>query len=101
MPQRRMGVRDPLLGGAGKPTQYDGEIVVPFSPESLLSGVGRQLLPGQTLWYRRAARFKGAAGRRILLHFGAVDQCCTVYLNGKGSRVARGRLLALLLGHYG
>ena len=66
-----------------EPAQYDGDIVVPFSPESLLSGVGRQLQPGQTLWYRRTVRFEAPEDQRILLHFGAVDQRCTVYLNGE------------------
>ncbi|HQQ32189.1 MAG TPA: glycoside hydrolase family 2 [Rectinema sp.] len=65
-----------------EPSKYDGQIVVPFSPESLLSGVGRQLPPGQMLWYRRIIEFENSNGRRILLHFGAVDQCCMVFLNG-------------------
>jgi len=66
-----------------EPEHYDGDIIVPFSPESLLSGVKRQLLPGQTLWYRKKARFESLLGQRLLLHFGAVDQHCTVYCNGK------------------
>lgn len=66
-----------------EPAVYEGQILVPFSPESVLSGVGRQLLPGQTLWYRRALCFeKGPEDGRLLLHFGAVDQSCTVWLNG-------------------
>lgn len=66
-----------------EPVSYDGDIVVPFSPESLLSGVGRQLLPGQTLWYRRVICFEAVPqGQRLLLHFGAVDQRCRVYVNG-------------------
>ena len=66
-----------------EPERYDGTILVPFSPESLLSGVCRQLLPGQTLWYRRDVSFeKIEKGKRLLLHFGAVDQCCKVYING-------------------
>jgi hypothetical protein len=66
-----------------RPEKYDGEIIVPFSPESLLSGVGRQLLPGQTLWYRRVASFDAVPpGKRLLLHFGAVDQRCEVFVNG-------------------
>ena len=72
-----------------EPEQYDGEILVPFSPESLLSGVGRQLLPGQVLWYRREFNVNGFFGGdalmeklRLLLHFGAVDQCCKVFING-------------------
>ena len=36
-----------------KPDQWDGQILVPFSPESVLSGVKRQLMPDQSLWYER------------------------------------------------
>ena len=36
-----------------EPEDYDGEIVVPFAPESELSGVGRVLQPGEYLLYRR------------------------------------------------
>ena len=35
------------------PDAFDGRILVPFSPESLLSGVGRQLQPDELLWYVR------------------------------------------------
>ena len=35
------------------PEKYDGEILVPFSPESYLSGVHRQLQPKEFLWYQR------------------------------------------------
>lgn len=66
------------------PDAWDGDIVVPFSPESVLSGVGRQLLPGQTLWYQRTVPLpQPGPGQRLLLHFGAVDQCCRVWCNGK------------------
>lgn len=63
---------------------YDGQILVPFSPESLLSGVNRQLQPNQYLWYRRflPEEVKKEAGKRWILHFGAVDQFAAVYLNG-------------------
>ena len=65
------------------PECYDGKIIVPFSPESELSGVSRMLLPTQTLWYRRALSLPTDFNRgRILLHFGAVDQEATVFLNG-------------------
>ena len=36
-----------------KPDAWDGKILVPFSPEAELSGVGKALQPGQFLWYRR------------------------------------------------
>lgn len=68
------------------PRRWDGTILVPFSPESALSGVGRTLRPGQTLWYRREVivpqGFIPADGR-LLLHFGAVDQEAAVYWNGR------------------
>lgn len=42
------------------PAQFDGDILVPFSPEAPLSGVERQLQPHQLLWYR--LRFNVDAG---------------------------------------
>ena len=64
-------------------SEWAGEILVPFSPEAPLSGVGRQLMPEQALWYRRTVDLPaGFAGERVLLHFGAVDQGCTVTVNG-------------------
>ena len=60
--------------------QFDHEktrekILVPFSPEAALSGVGRQLLPGHTLCYRRFFETDlGTEEGHVLLHFGAVDQ---------------------------
>ena len=36
------------------PDQWDGKILVPFSPEALLSGVERQLQPDEYLHYRRS-----------------------------------------------
>lgn len=68
-----------------EPSAYDGTILVPFSPESELSGVNRTLHAGETLWYRRSLSLpEGFApqGSRVLLHFGAVDQEATVYVNG-------------------
>jgi beta-galactosidase/beta-glucuronidase len=62
---------------------WDGDIVVPFSPEMPLSGVNRTLRPGEVLWYgRRFALASPAEGRRVLLHFGAVDQTCRVAVDG-------------------
>ena len=59
------------------------QILVPFSPEAPLSGVGRMLMPGEFLWYRRTLPAMNAQGGRVLLHFGAVDQQADVYVNGK------------------
>ena len=74
-----------ISDGKEIPQNWDGEILVPFSPECVLSGVQRKLMPGQTLWYRRTVRFgkMPVRGERLLLHFGAADQHCTVYVGGK------------------
>lgn len=70
---------------AEKPAAMQGEIVVPFSPETPLSGVGHILQPDEYLWYRRSVTLPEGffRGGRLLLHFGAVDQCCTVWINGQ------------------
>ena len=66
---------------------FDGQILVPFSPEAPLSLVGRQLQPEETLWYSRVIQLPensfSRTSQRLLLHFGAVDQICNVYINGK------------------
>jgi hypothetical protein len=67
---------------AGKPTSWAGEILVPFGPESALSGVGRLIEPTEALWYRRILPPQ-KPGLRTLLHFEAVDYQATVWLNGR------------------
>ena len=70
---------------APAPVGYDGRILVPISPEAPLSGVGRQLLPDQRLTYRRTVEVPTGfvpENGRLLLHFGAVDQTCTVRVDG-------------------
>ena len=64
------------------PVNYDGFIIVPFSPESLLSCVDRRVMPDEVLWYHRVFEIKKKSGQRLILHFGAVDESCHVYLNG-------------------
>ncbi|MGB9666127.1 MAG: glycoside hydrolase family 2 protein [Candidatus Cryosericum sp.] len=65
------------------PATYEGQILVPFAVESSLSGVGRALHPDETLWYARTFAIPSTwAGRRVLLHFGAVDWSAAVVLNG-------------------
>ncbi len=72
-----------LPAGAPAPAQYEGTILVPFAVESALSGVGRALLPEQTLWYRRTFNVPPEwRGKSVLLHFGAVDWHARVWLNG-------------------
>ena len=57
-----------------------GEILVPFALETPLSGVGRLLEPTEFLWYRRTISVRKTPGRRLLLHFGAVDFRCQVFI---------------------
>jgi beta-galactosidase/beta-glucuronidase len=64
-------------------TQYDGHILVPFPLESALSGVKKPLTPGQLLWYHRTFAAPNLKGKRLLLHFGAVDWRAEVWINGK------------------
>lgn len=64
------------------PKEFEGEIIVPFSPECELSGVNRRLGAGEYLWYRRGVALpQDFEGKRIILNFGAVDQCATVWVN--------------------
>ena len=66
------------------PGVYNRKILVPFAPESLLSGIGEHFGENQHLFYRRSFSLpRKFAGQRILLHFGAVDQTARVYLNGR------------------
>ncbi|WP_309102785.1 glycoside hydrolase family 2 TIM barrel-domain containing protein [Microbacterium sp.] len=65
----------------------DGEIIVPFPPESPASGVG-DTSAHQVLWYHRVltsddiAAAGHASGRRLILRFGAVDYRAVVWVNG-------------------
>jgi len=65
------------------PTQWDGQILVPFALESKLGGVQRLLHDDEALWYRRTFTAAPASDQRILLHFEAVDYRCEVWINGK------------------
>ncbi|SKB49971.1 Glycosyl hydrolases family 2, TIM barrel domain [Parapedobacter luteus] len=66
------------------PTAYSGEILVPFAVESALSGVGKTVGKDSSLWYRRTVAIdKKMRNQRVLLHFGAVDWQCEVYVNGQ------------------
>ena len=69
--------------GLPQPTEWQGEILVPFAVESSLSGVGKEVGAEQELWYRRTFRVPSTwRGRRVKMNFGAVDWQATVYING-------------------
>lgn len=66
-----------------QPAAFDGEILVPFAVESSLSGVGERLGSKNELWYERTFEISPKwNGKRILLHFGAVDWKADVWVNG-------------------
>ena len=68
---------------APMPTQFAGQILVPFALESTLSKVTKPLAPTERLWYRRTVTTpREWAGQRVLLHFGAVDYECSLWVNG-------------------
>ena len=64
--------------------KLSGTILVPFAPESSLSGIG-DIDFMQSVWYRRAFAVPRGwrEGGRVLLHFGAVDYRAEVWVNGK------------------
>lgn len=69
---------------AATPASWDGKILVPFAIESGLSGVGRTVGKDSLLWYRTSITLPATMkGKKVLLHFGAVDWRTTVYVNGK------------------
>ena len=62
--------------------QLSGKILVPFCPQSELSGVNhKDFLYG--VWYRRTFELtKEQLSGRAVLHFGAVDYRCEAFVNG-------------------
>ena len=75
--------------GDDLPQTWDRTIVVPFPPESPLSGIGDTGFH-DVVWYQRnfgwdelvAAGYDAVLRPRLVLRFGAVDYRCTVWLNG-------------------
>lgn len=64
---------------APRPESWPLRILVPFSPEAPLSGVGHRLTPDEALWYRLTLPDPPGTGR-VLLHFGAVDRHAKVWI---------------------
>lgn len=63
---------------------YTGKILVPFPVESALSGVMAHFGEHSRLWYHRTFLVPDSwQGRRVRLHFGAVDWRCEVWVNGQ------------------
>ncbi len=66
-----------------QPSEFQGEILVPFCAESSLSGVGKEVGAKNALWYKRNFAVPTAwRGRDVMLNFGAVDWQADVWVNG-------------------
>lgn len=66
------------------PSKFSYDIVVPFSPETPLSGVNRMLKLNEYLIYNKKFDLPDDFNKgKVFVHFGAVDQIAKVYLNGK------------------
>lgn len=75
------GLWDFSLNGDGK---YEDQILVPFTFESALSGIGKGREVHETVSYRRTFRVpKNWRDKRIMLNFGAVDWEATIVVNGQ------------------
>ena len=61
---------------------FEGEIIVPFCPESSLSGVNhKDFIPA--MWYQRSITIPPDwKGKNVILHFGAVDYETEVFIDG-------------------
>ena len=69
--------------GAAPPAAFDREILLPFCPESTLSGIGQHFAEGSSLWYRRTVTLpEGFVQDAVVLHIGAADQHLEAWVNG-------------------
>ena len=79
-----------LAAGILDKKEWDKKIIVPFCPESKLSGIQHtDFIPA--VWYRKnveitAENLKG----KVFINFGAVDYEATVYVNGKKAGYHKG-----------
>ena len=65
------------------PAEWDGKILVPYSPEAELSGVNKQIQPNEWLFYKLELNIPSDFIKdKVFLHFGAVDQIAEVFING-------------------
>ena len=66
------------------PATWTGNILVPFAVESALSGVGKTVGKDSVLWYEKTVSVPASYTKgKVLLHFGAVDWQCDVFVNNK------------------
>lgn len=71
-----------LNKNSSMPVKYQGKILVPFCFESALSGVGKNMMQDDRLWYAREFEIPPSwLSKIILLHFEAVDWSTSVWIN--------------------
>ena len=78
------GLWDYVIIEKGKhtPSVFEGKILVPFAVESSLSGVAKMVGAEKELVYRRSFEVPSSwKGKKVLLHFGAVDWKTDVWVN--------------------
>ncbi|MCF0062393.1 beta-galactosidase [Dyadobacter chenwenxiniae] len=81
----------PKQASEARPVSFDGRILVPFAVESALSGVSKTVGKDSVLWYQRSIDFSPKLkDQRVLIHFGAVDWKCDVFVNGKPAGTHQG-----------
>ncbi len=69
--------------GTHRPSEFQGDILVPYPVESDLSGVGKRVGENKELWYTREFTVPQAWGKdQVMLNFGAVDWKTDVWVNG-------------------
>jgi len=76
---------------------FTKKITVPFCPESSLSGIGfTDFMPA--VWYKKAVTLtSGQLEGKVLLHFGAVDYACQVWVNGQSAGSHEGGYVSFCL----
>lgn len=86
MDDNNEGLADKWYEGSrhgNKETAFDRTITVPFCYQSPLSGIGESEFH-DVVWYRKRFSVPEAeAGKRVILHFGAVDYDAQVWVDGR------------------
>ena len=85
--ERALGIRVRLRRSAverrlWEKERFDREILVPFCPESRLSGIGYTDFINGVAYRKNFELSQEELSGRVLLHFGAVDYEASVYVNG-------------------
>lgn len=70
--------------------KFDQTIIVPFAFETELSGIGDKEFH-KMVWYRKTFKLpERMKAKRVILHFGAVDYACDLWVNGTYIREHKG-----------